>query len=156
VTWLTYVLAASPTYSDSPLSSDSASEDGDYATDVSSSGRSHSSSPANRSSSSEPSRSPSPVYRSSSSPSPARSVYDRTQCNSCTQWFEDSSEYDDHRRENDSGCRSHKECFPSSDNYEHARSEYHEECFVPGCDDDYEMSDSEVVEHVWQEHTTRG
>jgi len=47
-------------------------------------------------------------------------------------------------------------CFPSSDNYQHAKEEYHDMCFVPGCDDDDEMSDGEVLEHVWRKHTNKG
>jgi hypothetical protein len=50
----------------------------------------------------------------------------------------------------------HKVCFPSSDNYEHAKTKYHDRCFVPGCEDEDEMSDEDVVEHVWEEHTTKG
>lgn len=103
-----------------------------------------------------PSRSPSPSLSSSQSPSPVHSEGERAQCSYCELWFESESEKDEHLSEKSSGCSKHKECFAPSQNYEHARDKWHDRCFVPGCDDDWEMSDGEVVEHVWREHTNRG
>ncbi|CAI6340844.1 unnamed protein product [Periconia digitata] len=119
---------ASPTYS----SDDDASSDGaGYATDLSS-----------------PSLSP--------SPSPPASVEERVQCSHCELWFSSEFEKEYHLDRNTSGCSEHKECFPSSQEYAHAKEHWHNKCFVPGCDEDWEMEDEDVVEHVWEEHTARG
>ncbi|CAF9942854.1 hypothetical protein IMSHALPRED_005177, partial [Imshaugia aleurites] len=124
--------------SDDSLSESDGDDDDNYATDMSSP------------------RSLSPT-RSSSSESRA----ERTRCDFCELWFESNEEHDDHRDENTSGCSQHKICFPRSDNYQHAKDDYHESCFVPGCDSYHAdasagYTDEEIMDHVWDEHTERG
>ena len=86
---------------------------------------------------------------------------ERKRCDTCELWFESDDEYDDHKNENTSGCSQHKICFPISDNYQHAKDKYHEYCFVLGCDFNHAdassgYSDTEIMDHVWDEHTERG
>lgn len=125
---------ASPSYSNNSYSSENADSDGGYATDLSS-----------------PILSPSP----SPSPSPTPSERARLQCQYCDLWFEDESGRDEHLEENDSGCDEHRECFPHGQNYTHARERWHNKCFVPGCDNDQEMDNEEISEHIWNQHILR-
>lgn len=85
---------------------------------------------------------------------------DAQQCGFCRKWFNNDWQYNEHVKENNSGCSQHEECFPNSDNFRHARESYHRRCFVPGCKslyrEDSDNDDEDIMDHVWSEHTDRG
>ncbi|KAI1083353.1 hypothetical protein F5B20DRAFT_461171 [Whalleya microplaca] len=77
-------------------------------------------------------------------------------CSFCNMTFDYESEKEEHCDSNNSGCSEHTECFPSSENYKHAKEEFHTRCFVPGCDtkfrDDLDWTNQEIVRHVKWAH----
>lgn len=94
------------------------------------------------------------------SSSRASSHENAQQCEICKKWFDSHWQYDDHVEENNSGCWQHKECFPQSDNFRHARESHHQKCFVWGCKslyaEDSDNDDKDIMDHIWNEHTIRG
>ncbi|KPI44441.1 uncharacterized protein AB675_8536 [Cyphellophora attinorum] len=96
---------------------------------------------------------------STSKPSrPTSSRGTRTKCERCFTWFESKERYDRHRRRKDSGCDSHRVCFPGMENMDHAKKHHHKRCFVEGCDSKFarhDYSDETIQDHVFEKHTAR-
>ncbi|KAI4094705.1 MAG: hypothetical protein LQ339_007428 [Xanthoria mediterranea] len=155
-----------PAYSDDDANETDASSSSDYANDVDVRSSSDDASDVDVSSSSDDAND---VDVSSSSDdandvdvssSRASAHEDAQQCEICKKWFDSYWQYDDHVEENNSGCWQHKECFPQSDNFRHARESHHQKCFVGGCKslyaEDSDNDDKDIMDHIWDEHTIRG
>lgn len=82
------------------------------------------------------------------------------QCGVCRKWFFSSSKWEKHERRRDSGCRKHRVCFAWEENYNHARYDKHDRCFVANCDSNYATEggwkDSAIRAHVRDAHTAEG